>query len=111
MKGEDLSRDIEVLCENLERPDQGRVHFKTSGQEIDYLMSPKDIYIASFRNSFTMHLRLLRLARMGEFEMAGQALTIESKTTVHPPCHAGPDCFADNKFNTLKMRSQAMVLS
>lgn len=113
IEGESFQKSIELLCQNLERPGQGRVHFEAIGTE-EELPEQVKIYLHriiqelihnAFKHSAAWHVwvrmawskRELHL----EVEDDGTAFsTIEEQINK-----------LESKHNTLKMRSRAIGAS
>ncbi|HLZ16347.1 MAG TPA: ATP-binding protein [Cyclobacteriaceae bacterium] len=110
VKGEKLSRDLGVLCENLERPDQGRVHYENFGEEIELGKIAKrylhrivqELVHNAFKHSSAWHVWVT-------LRWAGREMTLEVEDD-GTAFHVMQDRIAllENKFNTLKMRSMAI---
>jgi signal transduction histidine kinase len=110
IEGESFQKSIELLCQNLERPGQGRVHFETAGTEKEMPLQVKtylhrvvqELIHNAFKHSAAWHVwvRLLwtKEKLTLEVEDDGTAFsTMEEQISK-----------LERKHNTLKMRSLAI---
>ncbi len=110
LAGETFNRNVAMLCENLDTPDQGQVHLENSGNELDIPETAKkylhriiqELVHNAFKHSSAWHVwvRLLWASDglMVEVEDDGTAFSkIQNQISR-----------LNGKYNTLKMRSQAI---
>ncbi|MBI3482860.1 MAG: hypothetical protein HY015_07790 [Bacteroidetes bacterium] len=110
MEGEKFTRSIELLCENLELPSQGLIHFSSSGHEIDLSVVTRrylyrilqELIHNAFKNSSAWHVWVKLIwtddQLLLEVEDDGTAFSNMQEQITR----------LESKYNTLKMRSQAI---
>jgi len=108
--GETFGRSIELLCQNLERPGQGMVHFEHSGREFDIQDTPKkylhrmaqELVHNAFKHSSAWHVWVRLIWRNDELVME-----VEDDGTAFSNIQEQIGRL-EGKHNTLKMRTLAI---
>jgi signal transduction histidine kinase len=110
IEGDSFQKSIEVLCQNLEQPGQGSVHFESSGIEKELPMQTKtylhriaqELIHNAFKHSAAWHVWARLIWTSDEL-----TLEVEDDGTAFSSM-AEQINKLESKHNTLKMRSQAI---
>ena len=110
LAGETFNHNVATLCENLDMPDQGQVHFESSGNELEIPEAAKkylyriiqELIHNAFKHSAAWHVWVTLLWSTDELMVA-----VEDDGTAFSTMEQQISRL-NRKYNTLKMRSQAI---